>query len=316
MLPQPIQSRIKPSQRVLIAGAGGGFDFLCGLPLMLALEAQGCEAHLANLSFAAFKNATGVHRHTPSLVEVTSASEGEAYFPEKWLAQWFKMRLQRDLSIWCFEGTGLVPYQQSYAYLVAHLQVDTILVVDGGVDSLLRGDEHSLGTPLWDALTVGAVHQLAGPQKLLASVAFGAERWDKISHAQALARIADLTRADALLGVTTLLRATAEGQQFMDAAQFIFDHQPGVRPSTVISALLAALRGEFGERPVNAYTQATPLWVSPLMCLYWFFDLDEVARQKLFLPCLDGTQSLTEAADKLRAWTDQQVPNSWESIPI
>lgn len=316
MLPQPIQSCIKPSQRVLIAGAGGGFDFLCGVPLMLALEAQGCETHLANLTFTSFKNASEVRRHTHSLVEITSASSGDSYFPEKWLAQWFKERFRRELSIWCFEATGLVPYQQSYAYLVNHLQIDTILVVDGGVDSLLRGDEHSLGTPLWDALTVGAVHQLEGPQKLLASVAFGAERWDKISHAQALARIADLTRAAALLGVTSLLRAMDEGKYFMEAAQFIFDHQPGVRQSTVVSALLAALNGEFGERPVNAYTQATPLWVSPLMCLYWFFDLDEVARQKLFLPCLAGTQTLAEAAAQLRAWTEQQAPCAWESIPI
>lgn len=316
MLPQPIQSQIKPSQRVLIAGAGGSFDFLCGLPLLLALEAQGCETHLANLSFTAFKNASGVRRHTPSLVEVTNASSGETYFPEKWLCQWFNERSKRHISIWCFEATGLVPYQQSYAYLVEQLQIDTILVVDGGVDSLLRGDEHSLGTPLWDALTVAAVHQVAGPQKLLASVAFGAERWDKISHAQALARIADLTRAAALLGVTSLLRTTDEGKHFMDAAQFIFDHQPGVRQSTVISTLLSALNGEFGERPVNAYTQATPLWVSPLMCLYWFFELDEVARQKLFLPCLTGTQTLAEAAAGLRAWTERQAPGPWESIPI
>ncbi len=41
MLPQPIESQMRAARRVLIAGAGGGFDFLCGLPLMLSLEAQG-----------------------------------------------------------------------------------------------------------------------------------------------------------------------------------------------------------------------------------------------------------------------------------
>jgi hypothetical protein len=194
--------------------------------------------------------------------------------------------------------------------------VDTVLVVDGGVDSLLRGDEYSLGTPLWDALTIAAVNHLNVPQKFLASVAFGVERWDKISHAQVLARIADLTRKDALLGVTTLLGTSDEGAQFMEAAQYIFSHQRGIRPSTVVSSLLSALCGEFGERTVNAYTEATPLWVSPLMCLYWFFDLPEVARQKLYLSCLFGTETLSEAAERLREFTEIQGQKEWESIPI
>ncbi len=208
------------------------------------------------------------------------------------------------------------PLREHYAYLVERLQIDTVLVVDGGVDLLLRGDEHSLGTPLWDALTVGAVSQLEVPRKLLASVAFGAERWDKIAHAQALRRIADLTRTNALLGVSTLLDTTNEGRQFVEAANFIFEQQPEQRPSIVVSALLSALRGEFGERVLNAYTEATPLWISPLLCLYWFFDLRAVAEQKLFLPVLRDTQTIADAADRLQEWMRQQPPQPWERIPI
>ena len=33
-------SRLRPSRRVLIAGAGGGFDIYAGLPLAVALSAQ------------------------------------------------------------------------------------------------------------------------------------------------------------------------------------------------------------------------------------------------------------------------------------
>ncbi len=43
--------RLDPCRRVLIAGAGGGFDVYAGLPLALALQAQGKAVHLANLSF-------------------------------------------------------------------------------------------------------------------------------------------------------------------------------------------------------------------------------------------------------------------------
>ncbi|ARX89409.1 hypothetical protein SMD44_08896 [Streptomyces alboflavus] len=45
-------TRLREARRVLIAGAGGGFDVYAGLPLAFALRAAGKEVHLANLSFA------------------------------------------------------------------------------------------------------------------------------------------------------------------------------------------------------------------------------------------------------------------------
>jgi hypothetical protein len=44
-------TRLRPASRVLVAGAGGGFDVYAGLPLALALHAAGKQVHLANLSF-------------------------------------------------------------------------------------------------------------------------------------------------------------------------------------------------------------------------------------------------------------------------
>ncbi len=315
MLPQPITSQLQNVRRILVAGAGGGFDVVCGLPLFFALEKMGYEVHLANLSFSRLSEATGVNRHGDVLFEVTEQSQGAGYFPERHLCRWFASRLKKRVPVWCFQATGVQPYAASYAYLVERLQIDAVLLIDGGVDSLLRGDEHSLGTPLWDALSVAAVNELK-TQSFLASVGFGAERWDKIPHSQALARIAELTVSHALLGVSALLPQTTEAQLFMQAASYIFEQQPEIRPSTIVCSILAALRGEFGERPVNSFTQTTPIWVSPLMNLYWFFDLSEVARSNLYLHRLTGTQTLAEAAERLREFTDTQTPKQWESIPI
>lgn len=314
MLPQPIEARMRDARRVLLAGTGGGFDFLCGLPLFFALENRGCQVHLANLSFSPLDALTNARWHDEVLLEADSRSQGSDYFPEKWLSHWFRERRAREVPVWCFKASGVRPYARSIQSLAKRLDIDTIIAVDGGVDSLLRGDEHSLGTPLWDAMTIAAIDSVPIERKFLVSTAFGAERWDKISHAQAFHRIADLTRENALLGVSTLLRATEEGRAFIEAAQHIFERQQ--RGSIVTSSLLSALRGEFGERAVNANTEQTPIWVSPLMCLYWFFDLEEVARQKLFLPELLETETLVEAADKLRDWSEKQTPARWENIPI
>ena len=50
LLSLPFFSELEPAKRVLVAGAGGGFDVLCGLPLYFALRAAGKTVHLANLS--------------------------------------------------------------------------------------------------------------------------------------------------------------------------------------------------------------------------------------------------------------------------
>jgi hypothetical protein len=47
----PLFERVASAERVLIAGAGGGFDVFAGLPLYFALRAAGKQVHLANLSF-------------------------------------------------------------------------------------------------------------------------------------------------------------------------------------------------------------------------------------------------------------------------
>ncbi|HEX8551204.1 MAG TPA: DUF1152 domain-containing protein [Abditibacteriaceae bacterium] len=314
MIPPQLQAELQEARTILIAGTGGGFDFLCGLPLVMALEAQGFSVHIANLSFTPLQTVCEARWLSDSLLEVDAASFGPDYFPEGWLAKWFAAR-REPRSIFCFQATGVIPYQKNYELLLEKLQIDTVILIDGGVDSLLRGDEHSLGTPLWDALSIAAVNNLVGPRKILTTTAFGAERWDKISHSQALERIADLTRRDALYGVSTLVRSTLEGAAFVDAAHYIFEHQK-TRPSIVVSSMLSALNGQFGELSVNAYTETTPLWISPLMCLYWFFDLSEVARQKKFLSQLQNTQTLTEAADRLHQWTGQQPASPWQNIPI
>src|SRR5690349_17141972 len=48
----PLLTRLRAADRILVAGAGGGFDVYAGLPIALALRAAGKEVHLANLSFS------------------------------------------------------------------------------------------------------------------------------------------------------------------------------------------------------------------------------------------------------------------------
>ena len=316
MLTQPLAAHLAGARRILITGAGGGYDVVCGLPLFLALAEEGREVHLGSLSSTPLNDVAEAQWHSETLLEVTARSSRPSYFPEGWLARWLAERRGIDKPVWCFQVSGVRPYASSLAYLVERLRLDAMIVVDGGVDSLLRGDEYSLASPLEDALTLAAVSRIEGPRTILAATAFGAERLDGIHHAQVLARIADLTRADALLGVTTLLASTPEGALFQEAAKYILAHQSRMHRSVVVSSLLSALRGDFGEVAVTPQAENTRVWVSPLMSLYWFFDLPEVARQNLYLPRLLTTDTFPEAADRLHQFMKTRAKRGPEPIPL
>jgi hypothetical protein len=59
MFTQPITERLRGARTVLVAGAGGGYDVLCGVPLVAALEAAGNTVHVASLSSAPLVDVTG-----------------------------------------------------------------------------------------------------------------------------------------------------------------------------------------------------------------------------------------------------------------
>jgi hypothetical protein len=85
----PFFAEMEKANRVLIAGAGGGFDIFCGLPLYFWLKHAGKEVHLANLSFSELPWCDG-ERPVPSLVRVTARTGGSSnYFPEVHLASWW-----------------------------------------------------------------------------------------------------------------------------------------------------------------------------------------------------------------------------------
>lgn len=51
----PLFARLETAERILVAGAGGGFDIYAGLPVALPLLHQGKDVRLANLSFSALE---------------------------------------------------------------------------------------------------------------------------------------------------------------------------------------------------------------------------------------------------------------------
>jgi hypothetical protein len=292
-------------ENLLIAGMGGGFDIFCGLPIYFELRRRGRRPHLANFSFADVESIRDCTRLSETLIGVEESPEQfEPYFPEYYLAKWFRERRDEAITLWCFHKTGAAPLLQNYKRLLDHLAIDGILLVDGGVDSLMRGDEAQTGTLLEDAISLYVVNELREVKtRVIACVALGAER--DVTHAHVFENMAGLTAAGGFLGACALAPQMPAYQAFEDAVLYV-QGQRHQDPSVINSSVISSVRGNFGDYHLTAKTRDSRLWISPLMSIYWFFGLNAVAQRNLFLPYLAGTQTFREALfafmDAARQW--------------
>lgn len=289
MLTSAFLQELESARNVLIAGVGGGFDIFSGLPLYFGLQADGKQVHLANLSFSLLPPEPEA-RLAPAVLTVTATTPRVTdYFPEKHLCQWFRGQGE-DIAIHCFERTGVQPLLEAYRALVAHLGVDTVILVDGGTDSLMRGDEYGLGTPQEDIASITAVHELDVERKLLVCLGFGVDHFHGVCHAHFLEAVAELTRSGAYLGTVSLLEEMPEVRRYREATETVFTMMPH-HISIVSSSILSALEGMYGDHHATVRTEGSQLWINPLMPLYWCFRLGPVAERILYRDAMLETRS-------------------------
>lgn len=310
----PLFDRLSATRTILLAGAGGGYDIFTGLPLYFGLLNAGKQVHLANLSFSTIYASNG-HRIGSSVVEVTHETDGGGrYFPELHLARWFAKR-GGQVPIYAIDRTGAAPTAAAYRDLCTLLQPDAVILIDGGTDSLMRGDEPGLGTPQEDVASIAAVDALDVPVKLLLCLGFGVDTFHGVCHSYFLEAVADITRAGGFLGAWTLTPEMPEAALYRQATEFVHQAMP-FQPSIVSSSILSAIEGRFGDAHSTRRTEGSELFINALMSLYWAFELDAVARRNLYLDRIRDTQSfadLTQAIAEFRAQADQR---DWRVLPM
>ncbi len=313
----PLFERLAGRRSILLAGAGGGFDVHAALPLYAALRAEpvaGRRVHLANLSFTHLDDCPG-RRPSPTVVEITPATEStRGYFPEKHLAQFLHERGAEPARVFAFHKTGVAPLRAAYEALVAELAVDAVVLVDGGTDSLLCGDEAGLGTPVEDMASIAAVNGLAVAEKLLVSVGFGIDSFHGVSHAQVLEGIAALVRAGGYLGAFSLLREMPEFELYRDALEFTHARMRE-HPSIVNGSIVAAVEGAFGDVHFTERTRGSELFLNPLMGLYFAFELGAVAERVGYLGLIGQTTTAFEISTVIEAWQRARTLRPGRLIP-
>ncbi|MEM6769825.1 MAG: DUF1152 domain-containing protein [Bacteroidota bacterium] len=295
----PFFSEIEESQNILLAGAGGGFDIYSGIPLYFSLKELGKSVTLANFSFTwlAETSAPEVYPYLYKIEGSHHDHSGRNYFPEKYLAQW--LGLQGEFpDIYAFARTGVNPLKDAYKYLIKKHAIDTIILVDGGTDSLMFGDEEGLGTPQEDVCSIAAVYRSGVSRQFLVSVGFGIDHYHGVSHYHFLENVAALDRSGGYFGLFQMISSMPEAQYFADAIAYANKRMPGME-SIVSNSIDTALSGEYGNVHRTKRTQNSVLWINPLMTIFWCFDLRKVVHQIKYFDLIRDVNTIGEFNGKL-----------------
>lgn len=130
----------------------------------------------------------------------------QAYFPEGSLARWPALLGYPD-TVLALSRVGVQPLRAAYRALIARYDIDAVVLVDGGTDILMRGDESGLGTP-----------------------------------EEHMTSVAALEADGAYLGAFSVPRASREGALFVDAVTHARATTPD-RPSIVNGCFAFELEG-------------------------------------------------------------------------
>ncbi|SCG64697.1 DUF1152 domain-containing protein [Micromonospora humi] len=300
----PLFAALAPARNILVAGAGGGFDVYAGLPLALALWHGGARVHLASLSFSELElldRDAWVAEHVAAIEPGTTSPDW--YFPEGTLARWLAAH---DLpsTVYALPPLGVQPLREAYRHLVDRLDIDAIVLVDGGTDVLLRGDESDLGTPAEDIASLAAVAALDVPVKLVTSLGFGIDAHDGVNHVEVLESLAALDRDGGYLGALSIPGAGREATLYRDA---VADAQAATpdRPSLVQGQIAAATGGAFGDVRFSRRTGRGDLFVNPLMAIYFTVDLDKLAARCLYLDRIENTVGRRQVVSRIAAFREE-----------
>jgi hypothetical protein len=288
----PFLTRLANARRVLIAGCGGGFDLFAGVPIAQHLRDAGKDVTFANFSFTNLW-LSGGERLTPTTWRVDQQSNEIPYFPEKWLAEWLAARGQAS-PIYAFAKSGVRPLSVAYRLIIERHDIDLVLLIDGGTDSILFGDEPGLGTVVEDAISTVAACAAAEREVILATIGFGIDHHHGVSHHAFLENVARLIHDGGFLGVFSLTSGMVEANAFVDLVDYANRRQPQ-HQSIVCNSIASALRGEFGNYHATNRTSGSELFINPLMAQYWTFEARCVVANMAYATELAETERIEDA---------------------
>lgn len=291
---------------VMLCGTGGGFDFVHSALLVPQLKKLGKRLVFLSYSFGDPSNLENVDVvfEKPLCVRLKpeTSTTSIRYAPEMGYKSLLDETYPDDSPhhmMACYARDFTISSLSAlYKQIVDEYSVDALVMIDGGSDSLMRGDEHGLGDPIEDAVSVGAGASLRTvPWKFLCAVGVGADRFNKVSDGSTLRAIAELTAAGGFRGSSSV-----EGPEdpalifYRNVLDRIYSQQSF--RSVLSSLILASGMGQYGlivpQLSGKRVSEDMPAYVWPMMSMLFVFDVDSVARRSLCVKWLEPARSEAE----------------------
>ena len=294
----------KEVQNVLIVGCGGGFDFVHSLLLYNSLVEMGKNVFVGSYSFGdprdiKGKNAKQVFPLASSpfesngknmVLSVDASCVGnESYCPEigfcKFLDQQYPQRAPHSIYAYYARAFTVKSLSALYLQLVEMHAIDAIVAIDGGSDSLMRGDEEGLGDPIEDAVTVAAVAAVCRPPRpreqqatfggatgessssivdggamrrpplgILCAIGLGCDRFNGVTDADSFRAISAVTRLGGFMGSVSVEPESDALAAYSAGLRTIYSGQSF--RSVLSGAIVAAALGFHGTPDFEALQRA------------------------------------------------------------
>jgi hypothetical protein len=314
LMPTFLQQLAAPSiKTVFLCGCGGGFDFVHGLTLYPELVRLGKTVVIGSYSFGNPRNIQGaddIFEEAGVVVRrVTAASiPHERYGPEVHVCSFLDLRYPATAPhfVYAYYARDFtVPLlTRLYQQFIDQHAIDAVVLVDGGSDSIMVGDEEGLGDPIEDAVSVTTVASLPELKaRVLISIGLGTDRFNHVSDAASLRAIAELTRRGGFLGAVSLEPAGVGSSFYRDCLEHIYQRQ-GFR-SVLAGTIASTIAGCFGREEVPPVLQGRvgtgQLFLWPLMAMLWAFDANVVAQRSLIARWIRNCQTVPECYLALEA---------------
>lgn len=292
-----LPDEVLSGKNYLIVGAGGGFDIFGAVPFLqtLLILKQGHSVTL------------GSYNTSGSCKKLEQNSET---YPEKQLSDWLKKKRYVNVDLWTFPKVGVQALKKMYEELIDRYEIDTLILIDGGVDSLMHGDEEGAGTLLEDSISLTAADLCNDvDRKILCCLGFGTELEEGVCHYSVLENMAHLARRQALLGGCVLCSHMKNYIEYKDACENAWENG---RKSHIQTKIISAIEGEFGDTNLYEGVDAQVLgnekpvnFISQLMSTFWFYELKAVTQENKLCKLLRPTQTSTDALMVYRQAIDQ-----------
>jgi hypothetical protein len=295
---------IKSANKILIVGMGGGVDILGVLLVNESIIKGRRKAILGSIHGVSFKKFEGLEQVNDSVA---------------WVGEKTRIRIRRRFAephVAKITGQKLALFSQEYGVrglsddfndFIKKENIDLTIFVDTGMDSLITGDENDLGTPRTDQTSLAVAVNLKCA-KFLANIGFGVE--PEISHYYILRNISQIVARGGFLGASGLSYAIAE--KYLPILENIIEKVP----SSTVSSICQALKGKFGLWKNPAPWTKGLVFLSPLMLIIFYFDIDVVYSLNSIAKSLQNTTSRTQINRILKSINSERKKNPRKPIPL